>query len=67
MSSDLVNAVEFLVAYSDHTWDTVVENVPASIGVEREALTQWAEANLMRQARFGEAAMVAVYHIGRDE
>lgn len=53
---------EFLVAFDDHTWDTFVEDTPEGIHPDdHEALRRWAEAELLTQARFRNAALAAVY------
>lgn len=63
MKTAAVRSVEFLVAYEDQTWDTVVVNVPIDVGTDREALTTWAESNITREAHLRDAVMVAVYHV----
>ncbi len=60
---DVVNNVEFLVAYADNTWGTIIVDVPESVGIEREALVAWAERTLMRQAWCRDVVLIALYHI----
>lgn len=57
--------VEFLLAYEDHTWDTLVvdvvpakgKRVPRSIG----GMIQWAQEHLAGQAQYRRVVLFGVY------
>ena len=59
----LVNAVEFLIAKDDRTWDTVILDVPASCELETAALIDWAETNVAHEPRFKNVVLWGVYWI----
>ena len=63
--TQLFNTVEFAILFGDKTWGTVTEPVPASVGLETDALTGWADINLSQY--FNDVAMFAVYHLPSDE
>ena len=57
--------VEFLAAYEDNTWGTVIWNVPVDTK-EREQLVAWAERNLSPLTRYREVVMWGLYSIHDD-
>jgi len=63
-----VMKVEFAVLYDDHTWDTVIEDVPmeiASIGLE--AMLEWFQENrLTVEPRFRKSVMACIYNLSPD-
>jgi len=57
--------VEFLLAYNDHTWDTVVVNVPEAVDPTADDLIPWAISTLGQQAQYKNVAVFAVYGLPR--
>lgn len=55
--------IEYLIAKDDRTWDTIIEEVPESVGTDREALVKWAEDNLAGQAQYRKGVLFALYCI----
>lgn len=57
--------VEFLLAYEDHTWDTVIIDIPnTEINDEKdETLIAWANKNLLTQAQYREVVLISIYSI----
>lgn len=55
--------IEYLIAKDDRTWDTAIEEVPESVGTDREALLKWAEDNLAGQAQYRNVVLFALYCI----
>jgi hypothetical protein len=53
--------IEYLIAKDDRTWDTIIEEVPESVGTDREALVKWAEDNLAGQSQYRNVVLFAVY------
>ena len=72
MNDELVK-IEFLVAYADKTWDTVVHEVPRYVfnhGIvdgHDHGLAQWVNDNLMRREAYRQAVQISVYHICDEE
>lgn len=58
--------VEYLVAFTDGTWTTVMESVPLDTE-DREVLTCWAEENLTGREWAKDVALFAVYHYEQRE
>jgi hypothetical protein len=55
--------IEFLIAKDDRTWDTIIEEVPESVGTDQEALIKWADDNLAGQAQYRKAVLFVLYCI----
>jgi len=55
--------IEYLIAKDDHTWDTIIEEVPENVGTDRQALVKWAEENLAGQAQYRKVVLFALYCI----
>lgn len=58
--------VEYLIAYDDKHWGTVVEEVPLRTK-NREKLVDWAERNLATQDVYRKCVLFALYSIPGDE
>jgi len=58
--------VEYILAFDDHTWETVVVAVPDFLtsvtNPNHDVLVDWANDNLLTQARFRKAQFCAVFN-----
>ena len=54
--------IEFLIALENRLWDTIIVDVPESVGLERETLVKWAEQNLASQAQYRKVELFALYN-----
>lgn len=57
--------IEFLVAWDDNSWETMIEEVPDEVFEGTEA--NWANTTLASQSRYRRAVLFAVYNEDPDE
>lgn len=58
--------VEYLLAYDDNRWETMVVDVPFQT-LNRETLVDWAEKNLAGQAQYRKVVLFTLYSILEQE
>lgn len=59
---------ELLIAWSDNTWTTEVHEVPGLRDSDPgAAAVAWAEAELLPQAKYGQAVLIAPFCVPVDE